>query len=454
MKVALICQQLGVPTTLATTAFVTALADGFARIGMESLLVGLVRANSELQPEWDGRALEPFASATPWLDARTATNADATDASQRGIARRHSSAGYRHADWYDELLLERELERFAHGNALLLIVYPISTDVLAVASRIARRRGWLVVVQSCESLNGSWIDPKTRESFPTAVLEQADGVWVLSSYLAEFWQHHGVSSHRVLVQPNVVRASAFVETPLPGTSSAVFLGNLSHADADTLLEIAAGVRTRVTDFSVRIYGDAAPERRREFRDLITAAGLTEVVSLEPPVSPAEVTAVLGSADVALLPRAAGEFSQAGFPNKLGEYLASGRPVVVSGVGDVTHYLTDRESAMVVAPGDTQAFADAVVDVLSDGALAHRVGVAGAAVAKTLLDSATVAERLIAFASGLPSRAEAPTPAAPDAGWLARIGMVAGQRWRTILRGTRSRIGQRLRALRATRGQRS
>ena len=56
---------------------------------------------------------------------------------------------------------------------------------------------------------------------------------------------------------------------------------------------------------------------------------------------------LRTARVLALPRPAGSFSQAGLPTKVAEYLASGRPVVVTAVGDLPLYLRDGVDAYLV-----------------------------------------------------------------------------------------------------------
>ena len=48
-----------------------------------------------------------------------------------------------------------------------------------------------------------------------------------------------------------------------------------------------------------------------------------------------------------LPREDALFSRAGFATKLGEYLASGRPVIASATGDVELYLKDDVDAFLV-----------------------------------------------------------------------------------------------------------
>ena len=65
----------------------------------------------------------------------------------------------------------------------------------------------------------------------------------------------------------------------------------------------------------------------------------------------------------------------GFPTKLGEYLATGNPVVVTAVGDIPLYLNDSNS-YIVKPDDNSAFSDRMLEVLSDYGRALKKGSLG------------------------------------------------------------------------------
>ena len=49
----------------------------------------------------------------------------------------------------------------------------------------------------------------------------------------------------------------------------------------------------------------------------------------------------------------------GFPTKLGEYLLTGNPVVVTNVGDIPLFIKDRENGMVAEPDDVCGFAERI-----------------------------------------------------------------------------------------------
>jgi glycosyltransferase involved in cell wall biosynthesis len=83
-----------------------------------------------------------------------------------------------------------------------------------------------------------------------------------------------------------------------------------------------------------------------------------------------------SATALLLPLWDDDKSRTRIPNKLAEYLASGRPVVTCKVGDLCDFLVDGVNAYVGQPGVERDFADRMIAVLSDPDRADQIGAAG------------------------------------------------------------------------------
>lgn len=408
MKVAIIAEVAGAPLSLAATAFVGTLAEGMASTGAATRIIGLAHTTRA----WSSESLAFGDVSTPWIDRPKLRLQDRAEAARRGImggARAHGCHGGDIGEWSLELLFQRELDDLGAGDRDgVVLAYTRSQPLLGMSVRAARRLGWRVVTFATEALSDAQIDPATRDDYIRCVVDHCDGIWSVSRHLAEYWATQGVPRERIFVSPPPIRASYFTEAEPPRDMSAVYLGNLMHREIEYLLDITDEVLAHVPEFRLTIYGDAPEGRRTEIGALVADRSLGDAVSLRPPVSVADVPGALISADVLLLPRGQGEFSDAGFPNKLGEYLASGRPVVVTGVGDIPAYLTDGTSARVVPADDTAAFAAAVVGVLRDPARAAALGAAGRAVASELSRADVVAGRLLAFIRTLPQ----PMPAAP------------------------------------------
>jgi glycosyltransferase involved in cell wall biosynthesis len=74
-----------------------------------------------------------------------------------------------------------------------------------------------------------------------------------------------------------------------------------------------------------------------------------------------------------------------FPTKLGEYLATARPVITSSVGAVGAYLEPGYAAFLCPPGDVCAYAEAAERIVRDPLEAKEVGRRGREVAQEYFD---------------------------------------------------------------------
>ncbi|MGZ3882629.1 MAG: glycosyltransferase [Bacteroidia bacterium] len=87
-------------------------------------------------------------------------------------------------------------------------------------------------------------------------------------------------------------------------------------------------------------------------------------------------AFLGKADVLLMTRVNTPYANSGFPFKLGEYLATGRPVIATTVSDVELYLKDRQSVIFAKPSDVTSLYEALRFAVNNKAQLQEIGKKG------------------------------------------------------------------------------
>ena len=109
-----------------------------------------------------------------------------------------------------------------------------------------------------------------------------------------------------------------------------------------------------------------------------------------------IPGIVCNADLLVLPRPDSKQAQGGFPTKLGEYLATGKPVCATRVGEIPNYLTDNESVFFAEPGSVESFAEAMDRALGDYENAVRVGANGRKVAEEYFNKDLQARKLLAF----------------------------------------------------------
>lgn len=96
-------------------------------------------------------------------------------------------------------------------------------------------------------------------------------------------------------------------------------------------------------------------------------------------------------------------SRARFPTKIGEYLASGRPIVTNGVGEVPRFFVDQQNAYICKPGDAALYAQKIINVLNNPGDATRVGNAGRETAARFFHYANHIEPLASFLESITYR---------------------------------------------------
>lgn len=113
----------------------------------------------------------------------------------------------------------------------------------------------------------------------------------------------------------------------------------------------------------------------------------------------EIPQLLVNAKALALARPSSLQSLGGFPTKLGEYLSTGKPVIVTRVGDIPVYLNEG-NAFLVEPDDNVAFANAIVSVFSDYETALNIGSKGRELANSVFNAKLQSIRLNNFIKSL------------------------------------------------------
>ena len=217
-------------------------------------------------------------------------------------------------------------------------------------------------------------------------LPAAERVITVCGPFAERLTREGVRPERISVRHNSVVAPPPVNEDErralrerlgasdEGARVVLAVGRLSrekgHAD---LVRAFAKLRELHPGLNVRlvVVGEG-PERGRVEAEARAAGVLGQIVFAG---HTANVRPYYAATDVLALPS-----HSEGSPNVLLEAMAAGLPVVATSVGGVPEIATDGENALLVPAHDTAAFAAALGRLLTDEALAERLGRAAAACA--------------------------------------------------------------------------
>ena len=162
-----------------------------------------------------------------------------------------------------------------------------------------------------------------------------------------------------------------------GRPLVVHVGNIRpHKGHETLIRAATRLAVSVPDaVIVSAGGEKFPGDLERVRSLAAALGVSDRVRFLGRIEDARP--LLAAADVVVNPS-----EVEGLPLVLLEALALARPVVATAVGGVPSVVIDGETGRLIQPGDPDALADAIADVLSHPSRGRAWGVAGAKLVKS------------------------------------------------------------------------
>lgn len=226
---------------------------------------------------------------------------------------------------------------------------------------------------------------------------------VFSSFLRDFYTSRGYLSRNILIIPNLLDLGFFDHVELPVRKNNRFrigyCGNPSIKDGiSDLIDAFILVTRKDTDNELLIIGDSFDQNSvlSGLKEKLMNENLSDKVIFTGLISYKEVPDKLHSCDVLALARPSGIQAAAGFPTKLGEYLASGKPVVITKVGDMQYYFKDETDILFAQPDDPESVANKILWVKNNPGRAGKIAGNGSRWAKDNLDYRTNVIRIISF----------------------------------------------------------
>jgi glycosyltransferase involved in cell wall biosynthesis len=224
------------------------------------------------------------------------------------------------------------------------------------------------------------------ERFERLNLDAATRIFVVSDVERRNLLSAGIAGEKIIVNPNGVDAEKF----RPGIGGETVRRELGVAEDETLagfvgtfgpwhgvLTLAEAVALLPRDSGVRFLLVGAGRFREEVERIIRAAGKERQVIFTGHVEHERVPILLDACDILLSPHVPLEDGSEffGSPTKLFEYMAMGKGIVASRLGQIGEVLADEETALLTEPGNARQLADAILRLRGSRELRGRLGTA-------------------------------------------------------------------------------
>jgi len=251
----------------------------------------------------------------------------------------------------------------------------------------------------------SWIgfstDKKLHDQYLQKILPSVDVFSVMTLTLSKYYSQFISEKTAMIHLPMTVDLSRFsgeikiseFKKPYIGYIGAM---NNSKDGVDILINAFVEIMNEFPSLQLYLIGPQDPKEdyliQKEIIDQHNASDrITYVGNLSRDLIPP----FLRNSTVLALARPNSKQAEGGFPTKLGEYLASGKPVCITKVGEIGDYLVDNESAFFAEPGSYISFANTIRRALTSQN-ASKIGEAGKHVAISVFNKDIQSKRLYDF----------------------------------------------------------
>lgn len=213
----------------------------------------------------------------------------------------------------------------------------------------------------------------------------AHRIVVVSNMLKRFVIQHwggGLDDHKIVVIPNAADTDKLRAPGDParirqalGLQEAFIVGFLGTFQAwygiEHLIEAFPAVLRRVPHARLLLVGDG--HIRGQLERQVSDTGLDQAVRFTGYIPHDEVPDYLAAFDVGMAAFRDIGIEFCGSPIKLFEYMAAGKAIVASRIGQIPEIVEDGRTALLIEPGDIGQLTDAIVRLAEDPALRQRLG---------------------------------------------------------------------------------
>lgn len=219
-------------------------------------------------------------------------------------------------------------------------------------------------------------------------LKHFTGLFVISQSLKDYYCQVGIRNLKVI--------NMFVDcTRFDGLSKTTrdkyigYCGTLSlYKDGVNNLIMAFSDFIKVNpNYKLRLFGRFEnTDVENDLRELVKHLHLQGMVEFTGPVEAGKLPQCLIDAEMLALARPDNIQAKYGFPTKLGEYLATGNPVIVTDVGEIHSFLVNHKNAIVVEPDNNNKFTEALIWIAEHQEEARKIGMEGKKLVKSEFSS--------------------------------------------------------------------
>jgi glycosyltransferase involved in cell wall biosynthesis len=223
--------------------------------------------------------------------------------------------------------------------------------------------------------------PKWKQVAYKKVLKNISAYVSISEELKQYYNNFCPKQTHVLsVIVDVSRFKPLDKKPskLSSDKYLCYMGNmeLSKDDVDNIIKAFAIISDKYPLLNLFLFGSPSLSTKTYLNDLISSLGLENRAVLKGRVSSEKVPEILRNAYILVSSQPDTVRASGGFPTKLGEYLASGTPALLTAVGENDKYVKDDTHIFFSKPNDHHLYAQKLAYIIENYEYALSVALNG------------------------------------------------------------------------------
>lgn len=211
-------------------------------------------------------------------------------------------------------------------------------------------------------LNAVVRNPLLADLVESATLKSIDTAWVMVEESAARLERKGLPPHRIQVISNTPPNISQLNTPSQRANpllKILYVGLINPSRGiETLIRAAAIVRSKSSDFHVKIAGNGKDFKR--VSALIESLGLTEHITMTGWIKHDELLPLYQEADVGIVPHYKCSHWDNTIPNKIFDYMNAGIPVIVSNAVPTERIIKETQAGLTYESFDPHDLANAIL----------------------------------------------------------------------------------------------
>lgn len=228
--------------------------------------------------------------------------------------------------------------------------------------------------------------------------KRINGLFVISQQLKSFYINKGIPAENIHVINMIVDSKRFenIQSSRHSEKYIAYCGTVSKGKdgIDLLLKAFVKYHQHFPNRHLAILGPFWNDCSiSDFNNLLPTS-VKPFVKFAGRVSPDEIPGWLCDAEMLVLARPKNKQSRYGFPTKLGEYLLTGNPVIVTTVGDISLFLHHKENALLTTPGDISELVECMKWISENPMEAKKMGINGATCAREKFNNINECKKII------------------------------------------------------------